>query len=205
MNALFFDTETTGLWNKKLPCGHPDQPKLVQVAAILENTETRTEIMRINVIVYREEDIPEASSNVHGTTTAISQKIGIYDHPIVEVFMGMVDAADTVIAHNIEFDVNILNNALRLMSGNPKADMFFGKTPVCTMLRAVPVCKFPNKNGFRGFAWPRLEDAIRKLLNREPTDAHQAIGDVIDCRDLYYYLEDLIAPKAKINPDHLPV
>lgn len=196
MKGLFFDTETTGLWNKKLPCGHPDQPKLTQIAAILEDTETRVEIMRMNLIVFREDPIPEASSNVHGTTTEISQQIGIFDEPIIEVFMGMVDAADAVIAHNTEFDINILNNALRLMSGNPKADMFIGKTPICTMLRAVPVCRFPNKNGYTGFAWPRLEDAIRKLLDREPTDAHQAIGDVLDCRDLYYYLEDLIKPKA---------
>lgn len=190
MNLLFFDTETTGLWDKRLPCGHEGQPRIVQIAAILADAASREEIMRIDLIVLRDQPIPEASSKVHGTTTEVSQAIGLTEGPVLDVFCDMVAVADLLVAHNIEFDVNVVNNAARLLSGNPKIDVFAGKKQFCTMLAAVPVCKFPNQNGYRGYAWPKLERAIPHLLGREPTAAHRAVGDVIDCRDLFFFLQD---------------
>ncbi|USN14209.1 three-prime repair exonuclease I [Brevundimonas phage vB_BpoS-Papperlapapp] len=193
MNLLFFDTETTGLWDKRSPCGHEAQPRIVQIAAILQDSDTRAELMRMDLIVYRDQPIPLASSNVHGTTTAVSQAIGLTEGPVLDVFCDMVAVADVLVAHNIEFDVNIVNNAARLLSGNPALDVFQGKQQFCTMQTGIPICKFPNKNGYQGYAWPKLEDAVRKLLGREPTSAHQAIGDVIDCRDLFWFIQDHLA------------
>lgn len=196
MRALFFDTETTGLWEKRLPCGHEGQPRLVQLAAILEDAATHREIMRLALVVYRPEPIPDAAARVHGTTTEISQAIGVNENAALDVFCDMVLAADMVVAHNIEFDVNIINNAARLLSGDPKLNIFTGKSKFCTMLAGVPVCKLPSKFGHRGYAWPKLEEAVRTLLGREPSDAHQAIGDAIDCRDVFYHLQDLIAERT---------
>lgn len=193
MNILHFDTETTGLWDKRLPNGHEGQPRIVQIAALMEDSETRQEIMRIDLVVFRDQPIPLASSNVHGTTTAVSQAIGLTEGPVLDVFCDMVAVSDLLVAHNIEFDVNIINNAARLLSGNPSLNVFQGKQQFCTMQAGIPVCKFPNKNGYPGYGWPRLEDAVRKLLDREPTAAHRAIGDVIDCRDLFWFLQDHIA------------
>jgi DNA polymerase III epsilon subunit-like protein len=108
----------------------------------------------------------------------------VNENAALDVFCDMVMAADMAIAHNIEFDINIINNAARLMSGDPKLDLFEGKKKFCTMLASVPVCKLPSKFGHPGYAWPKLEEAVRLLLGREPSDAHQAIGDAIDCRDI---------------------
>lgn len=196
MLALFFDTETTGLWDKRTPCGHHTQPKMVQLAAILEDIETHREFMRIALVVYRDEPIPAVSCNIHGTTTEISQAIGVDERDALNLFSSMVFAADVMVAHNIEFDVNIINNAARLISGDPSVDVFEGKPKFCTMLAATPVCKFPSKYGQPGYGWPKLELALPHLLGRDSTDAHQAIGDVIDCRDLFFYLQGLIAQKA---------
>jgi DNA polymerase-3 subunit epsilon len=194
---LFFDTETTGLWNKRLPCGDEGQPRIVQLGAMLVEPDTRQEVMRIDLIIYRDKPIPVESSNIHLTTTERSQRLGVNENAALDVFCDMVMAAETVVAHNIEFDVKIINNAARLLSGNPKIDVFADKNQFCTMLAAVPVCKFPSKNGHKGFAWPKLEKAIPHLFNRPPTAAHQAIGDVIDCKDLFFYLQDLIVqPEA---------
>ena len=196
MNLLFFDTETTGLWNKRLPCGHEGQPRIAQIAALLEDSDTREEIMRIDLIIYRDQPIPVESSRIHGTTTEKSQAIGLGENAAMDVFCDMVAASDLLVAHNIEFDVNVVNNAARIMSGNPRLNVFEGKEQFCTMQAATPVCKFPNKNGFQGYGWPKLELAIPHLLGRQPTAAHRAIGDVIDCRDLFWRLQDLIANKA---------
>jgi hypothetical protein len=99
----------------------------------------------------------------------------VNENAALDVFCDMVMAAETVVAHNIEFDVKIINNAARLLSGNPKIDVFGDKNQFCTMLAAVPVCKFPSKNGHKGFAWPKLEKAIPHLLQppadrRPPSD-----------------------------------
>jgi DNA polymerase-3 subunit epsilon len=196
MLGLIFDTETTGLWEKTLPCGHEGQPKLVQLAAILKDVETRREFMRVSLVIYRTEPIPEPAVKVHGTTLAISQEVGLDERDVLNIFARMIECADVAIAHNIEFDINIINNAARLMSGDPKLDLFAGKKKFCTMLASVPVCKLPSKFGHRGFAWPKLEEAVRLLLGREPSDAHQAIGDAIDCNDLFFHLQDLIAARA---------
>lgn len=195
MLALFYDTETTGLWEKRLPCGHEGQPKLVQLAAILKDVETHREVMRIALVVYRPEPIPDAAAKVHGTTTEISQAIGVNEAAALDVFCDMVLAADLMVAHNIEFDTNIINNAARLLSGNPKLDVFEGKKKFCTMLAGVPICKFPSKFGHKGYGWPKLEEAVRHLLGREPSDAHQAIGDAIDCHDLFFHLQGLLAER----------
>lgn len=192
---LFFDTETTGLWEKRLPCGDEGQPKIVQLGAMLVDPVERREVMRIDLVVYRPDPIPEAASNIHKTTTDISQAIGVQEDCALQIFCDMLAAAQMAVAHNIEFDVNIINNAVRLLSGNPKLDVFADKGKFCTMLAAVPVCKFPSKYGHKGYAWPKLEKAIPHLIGREPTAAHQAIGDVIDCRDLFFYLQDTAAER----------
>lgn len=193
MRLFFFDTETTGLWDKRLPCGHEGQPRIAQIAGLLEDSETREEIMRVDLVIYRDQPIPEASSRIHGTTTEVSQAIGVGESAALDVFCDMLAAADLVVAHNIEFDVNVVNNAARLLSGNPGLNVFQGKAPFCTMKAATPVCKFPNKFGGSDYGWPKLELAVPHLLKREPTAAHRAIGDVIDCRDLFWFLQDHIA------------
>jgi DNA polymerase III epsilon subunit-like protein len=190
VNLTFFDTETTGLWDKTLPCGHEGQPRIAQVAAMMVDATTREEIQRIDLIVYRDQPIPVESSNIHGTTTERSQALGVNENAALDILCDMIACSDLMIAHNIEFDVNIVNNAARLMSGNPKMDVFAGKKQFCTMLAAVPICKFPSRFGHKGYAWPKLEKAVPLLLGREPTAAHRAIGDVIDCRDLFWFLQD---------------
>jgi len=52
--ALAFDTETTGLPLFKEPSEHPDQPHIVQLAAVLVDLDTRRELASMDVIVKPE-------------------------------------------------------------------------------------------------------------------------------------------------------
>jgi len=203
MHILFFDTETTGKWNKRLPSGHPDQPRIVQLGATLVDADTRAEVMRQDVIIWQDianfsEDAYEnfqGASAIHGLTQERIDALGVNENAALDVFCDMVAVADLIVAHNIEFDVRVINNAAQVLSGTAGMTVFGGKPQFCTMKTSIPICKFPNKNGFGSYGWPKLEDAVRKLLEREPTAAHSAIGDVIDCRDLFFYLQDLIAER----------
>lgn len=194
---LVFDTETTGMWKKRLPSGAPEQPRVVQLGAILVDPVDRSEVMRLDMIV-RQETYPEDYDNaaaIHGITREKNQLLGVNESAAMDLFFDMVDMADLLVAHNIQYDVNVLDSTAKILSGKPDYAPFAGKAQFCTMKAAIPVCKFPNKNGFGSYGWPKLEDAIRKLIEREPTAAHSAIGDVIDCRDLFFYLQDLIAQR----------
>lgn len=194
MTILVFDTETTGMWKKRLPSGHPEQPRIVQLGAVLVDEVDKRELMRLDTII-RQETFPddfEKAAAIHGISREINHRYGVNENAALDVFCDMVDAADMVIGHNVEFDVNVVTSTARILSGNPELAIFGGKPQFCTMKASIPVCKFPNKNGFGGFGWPKLEDAVRKLLEREPTAAHSAIGDVIDARDLFFYLQELI-------------
>lgn len=190
--GLFFDTETTGLWSDKFPVGDPRQPRMVQLGAILENLDTRTEIARLDLIIYREDPIPTKASDLNGTTTEISQRFGVSETAALDVFCDMVDMCDVLIAHNLAYDTKIVANAVAIHSpAGTYQNPFKGKTEFCTMLAATPICKVPAKYPKKTpYSWPKLDHTLKTLTGEEQVAAHTAIGDVVDCRKVYYHLMD---------------
>ncbi len=207
---LFFDTETTGFWADKLPVDHPQQCRVVQIGALMvdDQAEGRPEVARLDTIIYQPYDVPEVAANIHKVTTERCQRYGVNEEAAMEVFFDMVDMADMIVAHNYQFDSKVLRGTFGRLAATKQGidatqlmlpqttDVFAGKPYYCTMLNSVDVCKIPNKNRYRGYSWPKLEEAMRRLLGREPTNAHNAIGDVIDCKDLFFYLQDLELEQA---------
>ncbi len=188
---LVFDTETTGKWNKRLPMGHPEQPRLVQIGALLIEPETRRRLMTLDVTIYRDH-VPEEASAIHGVTTDFCQRYGVGEEAALDVFLDMVEGADTIVCHNIEFDTKVIKNAIHVLSQKAGADPFAGKGSFCTMLTSVPILKLPPNFPGAGYAWPKLEVAVKLMLDRDPTGAHSAIGDAIDAADLFFRLQDVM-------------
>src|SRR5665213_2099439 len=100
---LFFDTETTGLVNRKESDFHSSQPDLVQLGLIL--TEDDGTVRRTLGIIFKNDNIPIEASNVHGITTAISQAYGVtWDDKQKWELADLFHNADEIIAHNYSFD-----------------------------------------------------------------------------------------------------
>ena len=200
MNALFFDTETTGLPNFKLPINHPDQPHIVQLAAILadENGDIKAEM---NFIIKPDNwTIPPEVSKIHGITTGDAIEFGIPIAMALNIFMEMYKKADYLVAHNIDFDIRMLRRYSRDLSKNIFEN---GETVnFCTMKNMIDVCKLEltdkqknsqkNSNGWSPpGGWPKyksptLSEAYWHLFSDPLDGAHNAMVDVKACHGIFY-------------------
>ena len=184
---LFFDTETTGKALFKAPPEHPQQPHIVQLAAILFE-DSGEERGSLNAIIKPEGwTIPEEAAAIHGITTEIALKCGIPLMSAFSVFSNFLNLSDTLIAHNIQFDALILSVALSRLNGSGpvKCAEKLKTTPrFCTMHSTTQLCKLPGNYG--DFKWPKLTEAHKHLFGTDVEGAHDAMADVRACARIYF-------------------
>lgn len=194
---LFFDTETSGFPKRNLPHNHPDQPSLVQLAALAYDTNG-TERAAFNFIVEQSEEVPESAAKVHGITKAISQDSGLPLLTVLEPFDRLWRRAGLYVAHNLQFDMAIMEIAYARARVwkmlKPQANAM-----CCTMQITTPLMKLPHKNGGPGYKWPKLEEAHHHYFNERLEGAHDALVDVRATARLFFHLlaEDLLPQEVK--------
>lgn len=189
---LFFDTETTGLPNDRLRPDHPDQPHLVQLAALLTETDGRARAS-LNLIVNAGQPIPEGAAKIHGLTTAIVTACGVPLKTACQTFSDLMGKADMLVAHNLRFDVAIMETAYLRLGGRP-ARRPSGRA--CTMEAASSIMKLPPTPrmvaaGFNKPKPPKLEECIRHFFGEELIGAHDALADVRACARVFFHLRSL--------------
>ena len=188
MKALIFDTETTGKWNFKAPYDHPSQPNLMQLALILENMETGVPHARADLLVDTEgrwKPEPGALA-VHGISEERADQFGVLLGNACYLFRNLVEQADVVVAHNMDFDRRIMERAL-LLADIPPIPWDQVKQR-CTMKTATPICKIP---GTRGFKWPSLEECLQHFTGKSVANAHDAMADAQACRTIHRHLHQM--------------
>jgi DNA polymerase-3 subunit epsilon len=189
---LFFDTETTGLFQDRLPVDHPDQPCVVQLAAELCD-EMGAPVAGFNFIVDPGIDIPTGASNVHGITTEKAKDLGVTQEFAINAFSHLYHRADVVVAHNIKFDRGVMETAIARHYGRVRP---LTKKLFCTMEAATPIVNFPPTErmmaaGITKPKPPRLEECIRHFFGEELDGAHDAMIDVAACRRVYFHLKTI--------------
>jgi DNA polymerase-3 subunit epsilon len=182
MIALVFDTETTGFPSPKNP------PEIVQIAAVLQDTETGLILGELNLLVQPSKPIPQACIDVHGITdercAAYGFKPDIADH----MFALMAAKADVIVAHNIKFDTDVINGVWQVSRAILKE-----KPQFCTMLKSTEIVGLAGTHA-GGKKWPRLTQAYAHFFDGATFDgAHDAMNDVRACRDVYLKLLELEA------------
>jgi len=187
MNTLFFDTETTGLPEWKLPSEDAAQPHLVQLASILVDDQTREQKARLDVIIRPDGwIIPEDVAAIHGITTERAMDEGIPEVDALDMYLDLYKICHLRAAHNTTFDNRIIRIALKryrpdLVSDEEWKDknLYF-----CTMLEYSKVY---------GGKWPKLEEAYEKLLGKKLEGGHNAMVDTVACMDIYFALQAIKA------------
>lgn len=186
---LFFDTETTGKVDFRMPPDHPTQPHLVQLAAILADDDG-SERATLSVIVEPDGyEIPAEAAAIHGIDTATAKRCGVPLTAAVWPFVCLRSQARRVVAHNIDFDAMVIEAALARM---PKRNYHPGpRDAYCTMKAATEAVGILHQNprNDRDFKWPKLEECIRHFYGEDFSTAHDALADVRACIRVYQALQ----------------
>jgi len=183
---LFFDCETSGFYDVKAPPDAPQQPHLVQFAAILDDDDKNIKAVvncRVNSGV---EKIPEGAQEVHGISLEEVQTYGVPVITICSMFANLRKMTTRTVAHNIEFDMNVMAAQFARL----KKDFNISEGVFCTMRASSILLKLPGK--FGQYKWPKLSEAYASLVDDEGFEgAHDAFADVKACRAVYYKLKEL--------------
>lgn len=199
--GIFYDSETTGLPLFKEPSEHPDQPHIVQLAALLVDLDTRKEISSMDVIIRPNGwTIPDEVAAIHGITTAHAEAVGIEEVTAIDMFMALWAGPGRLrIAHNEQYDARIMRIALKRFYDKPEhvlpiSDTWKEGKAECTARLSTPLCALPPTEKMKAarrfhHKTPNLIEAYRHFTGRELENAHSAMADVMACRDVYFAIQ----------------
>ena len=187
MKIGFFDTETTGFTK---PNGeHSDQPHCCQIAALLAD-EDGTELQSYETIIAPGEVepfhfiIPDRVAEIHGISTLRAIDEGVQLPEAMAKFWEIMEQADVVVAHNIDFDIIVVSAAMFRTGMDPSP--FQLKERFCTMKNLTDVIRIPKTRG-SGFKWPKLQECHLNFFGEGFEDAHSAMADVRAMVKVYFH------------------
>ena len=235
MKIIVFDTETTGLPKKvivpKKTVGeeeHGDGVPPIQYAVASETVTIWPHIVQFSYIVYdttineilkvsdniiklpTDVVIPQECIHIHGITNEMSANRGIDIDIVLSKFMRDVHLVDKVVAHNMNFDFNMIKAEVhRVMNhiyphftrrtvemierykgylfilANLKEKLY------CTMKNTISLCNIQimTKTGRTFAKFPKLVELHEKLFGIAPKKLHNSLNDVVVCLRCYYQLE----------------
>jgi len=182
---LTVDTETTGKWVFGRPITAPEQPRIVQLGAILADLSGKIK-GELNLLIKPAGwTIPAEATAIHGITTEDCEKYGIEIRSALGLFNMWIRYAPLLVAHNIDFDVNMVNSEVAKLGKSPILD---GVQKYCTMKNSTNIVKIPSP---RGYKWPKLQETHKFLFNEDFEGAHDAMADVRACLRCYLELSKL--------------
>lgn len=190
---LFFDTETTGFVDDRLPPDHPSQPYIVQLACQLYSDDGKA-TAGFSLIVnpgIGEVSIPERASAVHGITEEVAVQLGVSTESALGLFTHLYQRSDLICAHNFKFDKAVIETAIARHYGRT---MPLRKPSFCTMEAASPIVNLPPTErmlaaGFTKPKPPKLEECIRHFFDEALDGAHDAMIDVAACARIYFHMK----------------
>jgi DNA polymerase III epsilon subunit-like protein len=171
---LFFDTETTGLpRNWKAPVSDLNNwPRMVQLAYLYYDAQGNMMDSGDYIIKPEGFTIPANVSRIHGITTKRAMEEGCTLKTVLQNFNTLIAEAETLVAHNMNFDEKILGaEFLRMGMKNPIP----AKPKICTMQTTTNFCAIPGPYGYK---WPKLSELHRKLFGCDFEEAHNAAVDI---------------------------
>lgn len=196
--GLFYDTETTGLPLFSEPSEHPDQPHMVQLAAVLADLETEKAIASMDVIIRPNGwTIPDDVAAIHGITTEHAMAVGIPEELALYLFMELWMGRNRI-AHNETFDARIIRIALKRYHDPreeslavPPSDVWKAAPAECTARMATPILNLPPTEkmiaaGRKHAKTANLGEAYQYFSGKPLENAHSAMADVQACMFIYF-------------------
>jgi DNA polymerase-3 subunit epsilon len=194
MKLLIFDTETTGLPKARLPSsrGPNNWPHIVSISWVILDINTNKIIGSQSYIVKpRNWIIPQDSIRIHGITQEKAEKEGYDLQFVISQFLGQ--SYDVLVAHNLDFDYNVLHNAI-----NWDLDIEFNgisKPKYCTMELSKDICKLSSMFGYKS---PKLSELYEYTFKKKPEtqSLHNSLYDAMILTDIIQSCHEL---RRKMN------
>ena len=187
---LVLDTETTGLIRKQGGYFSPfceytdisayDEARILSIGWELLDKEYNVINSQYYVIYPENFQIPKVSIMIHGITHEICEKEGVSFDAMIQQFDLVLDQCRLLIAHNVEFDANVIKSELFRRNFKEILEKMNNKPTYCTM-----------KHGQRSLhqqRYPKLCFLYKHLYNEELANAHNALQDAIHCRKCFVKL-----------------
>lgn len=193
---LYVDTET----NDRVVGGV--YPTCIQLAWALDGAPVRVELLRVDV------PIAAGAERVHGISAARLAADGLPPAAVYADFLADVRKCVCVVAHNADFDRNVLLRSLRLAGvGDADLALFRDKRSLCSMRLLTPVTCLPHakragrwrsRGARKSFKWPKLSEAAAFFgLPFDEAAAHDAAYDVEALRRVFRAMRASSHPHLK--------
>lgn len=161
-----------------------DSARVIELAYTMyaydENTKTKELVKSVSCLVNPNGAFEIQNTWIHGIT---HDTCAIYGSPIEDVlrlFMNDVARSDKLIAHNIEFDLNIVLAECYRAGINPGP-----------MIRIVKRCTMKSAMRILGLdRFPKLVDLYNNICSASGPwkQTHRALDDTERCADVYFQL-----------------
>jgi DNA polymerase-3 subunit epsilon len=202
MRVLVWDVESSGLPLWKEPSGHPDQPHLVQLAAILLDVDSGEREDFDSIVSPDGWVIPDETAAIHGITTERALAEGRPEADVLTDFDALWKRCDLRVAHVETFDARMLRIAYKRFRGDEEADAWKAGNAACTAKLSAPICNLPPTDKMmaagRNYAkTPKLIEAYQHFFGKDfAGEAHSATADVAACLHIWLKIsgrEELLA------------
>jgi len=177
---MFFDTETTGLprCRDQAYKGPGNWPHIVSIAWIIPG------VKKEYYIIKPQWEIPQESVRIHGITYEYALKEGSDLKEVLDKFWSDL-GGKPLIAHNLDFDYNVLVNAelWDLKRQYPPI-----KKTYCTMELTKNILKIPGQYGYK---FPKLSELYEFIFKKKPEGLHNSLKDTELLLEIYYNSPEL--------------
>jgi DNA polymerase III epsilon subunit-like protein len=182
MNTFVFDLETTGLpkyRNAKPFCSNLyNEARIIEIGYVILNPDGDI-IKRVDHFIKYDEEINIENSHIHGISNEMVLEHGIKMEDMFDMLVIDLMGVDTLVAHNIEFDFNVLLSEVYRNYNNFRhlLGILYSKDLHCTMKM--------GKKHMKTSKFPKLTELHQQLFNVEWVQTHRALDDVLTCAKCY--------------------
>lgn len=190
---IIFDTETSGLFNFKLPADDPTQPRLAQFGAITID-HIGAEPNRVGMYIRPNGWVMEpGASAANGLTTEFLHANGRPIDDALNFYSSLIRAGYVAVAYHAQFDCKMMRAEFRRAN---RDDLFSITKNICLM-RACTKIGITKAGNARG--WPKLSDACAHFGIAQ-SKAHDALGDAEDAYRLFLKMLPLgVLPEPAVH------